>query len=131
MSISAFFTDEAAPHPYFNTIPDSFPASSNLDRVVTSFDPSTSLSHTGTGYPSVIIPNTIDDFLATHQVRQTRQRNNQRNTSIPQAILLSGLQSDFSLDFVELLCVQVDRLSLDPPSCECRSQRTAGTCWTP
>ena len=63
------------------------------------------------GYSSVIIPNTIDDFLATHQVLCptnifTVPQKIQTTKNI-QAILLSGFESDFSLDFVELLCMQV------------------------
>jgi len=132
MSISAFFHQESPRHPYFNTIPNSYnlpqtswnKQDSNLDMTYQgtspypSFDrnlnesvlptfhssrdqekssptknapipsiPSSSVQESG--YSSVIIPNTIDDFLATHQ-----------------AILLSGFESDFSIDFVELLCIQ-------------------------
>ena len=63
------------------------------------------------GYSSVIIPNTIDDFLATHQVFSSydysaKQTNGLKSINI-QAILLSGFESDFSIDFVELLCIQV------------------------
>ena len=63
------------------------------------------------GYSSVIIPNTIDDFLATHQVLSSydylaKQIHGLNSINI-QAILLSGFESDFSIDFVELLCIQV------------------------
>ena len=63
------------------------------------------------GYSSVIIPNTIDDFLATHQVFSSydflaKQIHSLKSINI-QAILLSGFESDFSIDFVELLCIQV------------------------
>ena len=63
------------------------------------------------GYSSVIIPNTIDDFLATHQVLSSydylaKQIHGLKSINI-QAILLSGFESDFSIDFVELLCIQV------------------------
>ena len=63
------------------------------------------------GYSSVIIPNTIDDFLATHKVFSSydylaKQIHGLKSINI-QAILLSGFESDFSIDFVELLCIQV------------------------
>ena len=72
--------------------------------------PSLSVQEPGL-YSSVIIPNTIDDFLATHQVFSSydylvKQIHGLKSINI-QAILLSGFESDFSIDFVELLCIQV------------------------
>ena len=94
-TVPDIFVEETKLHPYFNTVPDTFQTSfqsqhehlpqdsatgsSNLiEQVQAAYAGPATAGGATTGhhgpdidnnYSSVIIPNTIDDFLATHQVR--------------------------------------------------------------